>query len=57
MKQTMVRSFPQMRLRVSQDLKLKIEQSAKMGNRTLNSEICYQLEIAYGIKSKEQEVI
>mgnify|MGYP002651692954 CR=1 FL=1 len=50
-----VREYPMMRIRVSPELKEKIEQAAKADNRTQNSEICHQLEKAYGLKAVEQE--
>ncbi len=42
-----VRNYPQMKIRLSPDLKAVIEKSAKKNNRTLNSEITAQLERAY----------
>lgn len=50
-----VREYPQLKLRLRPELKEKIEQAAKASNRTLNSEACYQLEKAYGLKAGVQE--
>lgn len=50
-----VREYPMMRIRVSPELKEKIDRAAKADNRTLNSEICHQLEKAYGLKQIDQE--
>lgn len=49
-----VREYPQLKLRLKPELKEKIEQAAKASNRTLNSEACFQLEKAYGLKLDEQ---
>lgn len=51
-----VREYPMMRIRVSPELKERIEQAAEADNRTLNSEICHQLEKAYGMKQVIKEV-
>lgn len=41
-----VRDYPQMKIRLSPDLKALIEESAKANNRTLNAEITARLEQA-----------
>ncbi|MCU7965173.1 hypothetical protein ACRN98_23525 [Shewanella oncorhynchi] len=50
-----VREYPMMRIRVSPELKDKILQAASAESRTQNSEICHQLEKAYGLKTTKQE--
>lgn len=42
----MSREYPQFRLRVSPELKSRIEQHAKMNKRTLNAELNYLIEVA-----------
>jgi Arc-like DNA binding domain len=43
----MIQNPPDMKLRISADLRQKIEVSAKENNRTLNSEIVARLEKSY----------
>ncbi len=43
----MTQTPPDMKLRISADLRQKIEMSAKENNRTLNSEIVSRLEKSY----------
>ena len=44
------RDYPQMKIRLSPELKTMIEDSAENNNRTLNAEICHQLGKAYSQK-------
>lgn len=46
---------PQLRLRLSHELKEILIKESKLNKRSLNSEICYQLEKAYGLKGNNQE--
>lgn len=46
-----VRDYPQMKIRLSPDLKALIEESAKSNNRTLNAEINARLEQALKLES------
>lgn len=50
-----VREYPQIKVRISPELKQRIANGAELGNRTLNSEVCHQLEKAYGLKTTKQE--
>lgn len=49
-----VRDYPQIKVRISPELKQRIANGAALGNRTLNSEVCHQLEKAYGLKSQNE---
>ncbi|MGR6502802.1 hypothetical protein [Shewanella sp. Koi 1] len=49
-----VREYPQIKVRISPELKQMIANGAVLGNRTLNSEVCHQLEKAYGLKSPHE---
>jgi|GEM_PF-2393401 len=50
-----VRDYPQIKFRLSPELKLLLLKAADLSNRTMNSEVCHQLEKAYGLKGKNQE--
>lgn len=50
-----VRDFPMMRIRISPELKELLKKAAESSNRTLNSEVCHQLEKAYGLKDSDME--
>lgn len=50
-----VRDYPQIKCRLSPELKAQLIKASELSNRTLNSEACYQLEKAYGLKVKNQE--
>ena len=42
-----MREHPQMRIRLSPELKKQVKESAEANNRSMNSEIIYQLKKAY----------
>ena len=47
MPRTKVNDYPQMKIRLSPDLKARIDEAAKANNRTLNAEITARLEITF----------
>jgi hypothetical protein len=47
MKYPMIRNAPDMKVRLSADLRLKIEDAARLNNRTMNSEIVARLEHSF----------
>ncbi len=46
----MSRNYPQMKIRISSELKLGIETSAKKNNRTMNAEITARLQASFEIQ-------
>lgn len=47
MPRTKVNDYPQMKIRLSPELKAKIDETAKANNRTLNAEIVTRLEESF----------
>ncbi|WP_133178970.1 Arc family DNA-binding protein [Shewanella decolorationis] len=52
-----VSTQPQFKIRLSHELKEALKKESELNKRSINSEICYHLEKAYGLNGKNQEAV